>query len=135
MSGELKKILSMVYVKKDFKILYENKDITISFRDTATRLYNPSLEEAIEVLGETPTRCTKEARALAELVKLMDDLTGIGYVTAFKFEKKKRLELYVANVDNNYKSEILDVDLHSYGSFVTKLVKLKKDIKKWENRG
>ena len=132
MKTDLKKILSMVWKRNGLKIGYMNKYIVISVDTMAFDNKNGDLDLDViaEALDETPCRCTKEARALSETIKVLDDLTGIGYFTTLTYKKRKSLKIKAQLGGDSFEWEVLDVDKHDYSSFVRKLVKINKDMKK-----
>lgn len=132
MKGDLRKILSVVWKKNNLEIGYSGKYIRISVEKMAfdNKYDKLDIDVISEALNEDSCRCTKEARALAETINILDELSDLGYYTSLIYKKRKSLKIKVELGNNLYKFEVLDVDKHDYACFVRKLVKINKDLKK-----
>lgn len=132
MKGDLKKILSIIWKGRKLKIGYMNKYLVISVDEFKFDNKNGELdlEEISEMTGESPRRCTREARVFSETIHILDDLTEMGFHTSITYKKKKSLKIKVELGSDSYAYEVIDVDRHSYSCFISKLVKVNKDLKK-----
>lgn len=132
MKGDLKKILSIIWKGRKLKIGYIKGFINVVVDNQ--KFNNQSAEwnvDSISVaLSESPVRATKEARALSETIKILDDLTELGYFTSMTYIKRDALIITIEDDGNRWTWEVLDVDKHNYSSFVRKLVDINKKMKK-----
>lgn len=127
---DFKKIISIVWQMKEFEIELEDTLITISGNTWEfDNFAGLDVEVLADALDKTPQRMKKEARVLVDTIKTLLDLTALGYCTQMLFAKKKNLYIEVFNNFDKFTYEIKNVSKHSYSSFVSKLVKINKDLK------